>query len=286
MYSFLLQDHRTIKMEEFILELNGKLLQLDKEKAENPMMDLSQRRSPILRQFIETFGENYDHILQENASLKAKNASLKANIVKVTEEHKSEMSLNAKTMNSIVKMHEKTQEALDEKTIELANIKQELQSVNLTNQIVKNEHSELEKNLIPVNQNKIKTEVKVEMKEEPSKDLHMVHDNYKQNAKLTKDEESEENLEMKKECGFVEMGIDLVTSKTFDREYLKSTENQEQEKDSQSSNNSIISFSLSKNQFYKSRISIFTNLRCCRVFFYFFNIKTYIGIFGCIVILI
>ena len=240
-------------MEEAILSLYGKLLELDKEKAENPMMDLSQRRSPILRQFIETFGENYDQILQENASLKAKNASLKANIVKVTEEHKSEMSLNAKTMNSIVKMHEKTQEALDEKTIELANIKQELQSVNLTNQIVKNEHSELEKNLIPVNQNKIKTEVKVEMKEEPSKDLHMVHDNYKQNAKLTKDEESEENLEMKKECGFVEMGIDLVTSKTFDREYLKSTENQEQEKDSQSSNNSIISFSLSKNQFYKSR---------------------------------
>ena len=35
-------------------------------------------------------------------------------------------------MNHIVKMHEKTQETLDEKTNELANIKQELQSVNLT----------------------------------------------------------------------------------------------------------------------------------------------------------
>ena len=121
-------------MEEFILELNGKLLELDKEKAKNPMMDLSQRKLSILRDFIQTFGENPLQILQENASLKAKNASLKANIVKVTEEHKSEMSLNAKTMNSIVKMHEKTQEALDEKTNELANIKQELQSVNLTNQ--------------------------------------------------------------------------------------------------------------------------------------------------------
>ena len=41
-----------IKMEEQILELYGKLLELDKEKAENPMMDLSQRRAPILSQFI------------------------------------------------------------------------------------------------------------------------------------------------------------------------------------------------------------------------------------------
>ena len=112
-------------MEEAIFSLYGKLLELDKEKAENPMMDLSQRRSPILRQFIETFGENYHQVLQENASLKAK-------IVKITEEHKSEMSLNAKTMNDVVKMHEKTKEALDEKTNELANIQQELQSVNLT----------------------------------------------------------------------------------------------------------------------------------------------------------
>ena len=112
-------------MEEAIFSLYGKLLELDKEKAENPMMDSSQRRSSIIRQFIETFGENYHQILKENASLKAK-------IVKITEEHESEMSLHAKTMNNIVKMHEKTKEALDEKTNELANIQQELQSVNLT----------------------------------------------------------------------------------------------------------------------------------------------------------
>ena len=80
-------------MEEAILELYGNLLELDKEKAENPMMDLSQSRSPILRDFIETFGENYHQMLQENASLKATS-------VKVTEEHKSEMSLHAKTMNN------------------------------------------------------------------------------------------------------------------------------------------------------------------------------------------
>ena len=210
-------------MEEAILELNGKLLELDKKKAENPMMDLSQIRSPILRQSIETFGENYHQILQENVSLKAK-------IVKVTEEHKSEMSLNAKTMNHIVKMHEKTQEALDEKTNELANIKQELLSVNLTNQellqkfqeskIVKNEPSELRKT-----QNKIKTEVKVEMKEKPSKDLHMVHDNSKQNAKLTKDEENEGNLKKEEESDFVEKGIDFVTSKTFNEDFLITAKN-------------------------------------------------------------
>ena len=59
--------------------------------------------------------------------------SLKAKLVEVTEEHKISMALNAKTVNSLVKMHEKTQEALDEKTNELAKIKEELQTVNLTN---------------------------------------------------------------------------------------------------------------------------------------------------------
>jgi hypothetical protein len=57
--------------------------------------------------------------------------SLKAKIGEVTEEHKTTMSLNAKTMNSIVKMNEKAQ---DDKSNELANIKQELQSVKVTNQ--------------------------------------------------------------------------------------------------------------------------------------------------------
>jgi hypothetical protein len=60
--------------------------------------------------------------------------SLKAKIVEVTEEHKTTMSLNAKTMNSIVKMHEKGQEALEDKSNELANNKQKLQSIKVTNQ--------------------------------------------------------------------------------------------------------------------------------------------------------
>ena len=96
--------------------------------------------------------------------------------------------------------------------------------------------SELGKNPTPVNQNKIKAEVKVEIKEEPLKDLHLVHDNSKQNAKLT---EGEENGKLKEERYFdevhEELGIDFVTSNTFDRDYLKSTENQEQEKTYQGS---------------------------------------------------
>ena len=78
--------------------------------------------------------------------------------------------------------------------------------------------------------------MKVEIKEEPLKDLHLVHDNSKQNAKLT---EGEENGKLKEERYFdevhEELGIDFVTSNTFDRDYLKSTENQEQEKTYQGS---------------------------------------------------
>ena len=74
-----------------------------------------------------------------------------------------------------------------------------------------------------VNPNQIKTELKVEVKKESLKDLHMVHDNSKQITKLT---EGEENRKLKEERYFeevhAEMGIDFVTSKAFDKEYLKS----------------------------------------------------------------
>ena len=79
-----------------------------------------------------------------------------------------------------------------------------------------------EENSSAMHQNQImKSELKVEVKEELLKDLHMVHDNSKQNAKMTKDEENEEKLKIKEESNFVEMGIDFVTSKTFDKDYLK-----------------------------------------------------------------
>ena len=86
--------------------------------------------------------------------------------------------------------------------------------------------SELVLTPTPVNQNKLKTEVKVEIKED-LKDLHLVHDNSKQNAKLT---EGEDNEKLKEEMYFdedskvhEELGIAFVTSNAYDREYLKGT---------------------------------------------------------------
>ena len=230
-------------MEKAILELYE---ELDKEKSKNPMMDLSQRRSLKIRQFTETIWKYDNPMLREIALLKAK-------LVKVTEEHKISMTLNANTVNSLVKIHEKTQEALNDKTYELAKIKQELQSVNVTNLELLQENQELKMNknnfansVVPCKLEKnsslvqqMKTEVKVEVKEEPLNDLYIVHDNSNQNAKLTK---GEENLKLKEESYFdevhEEMGIDFVTSKTFDNEYLKTTKSQDREKSPQSSDNS------------------------------------------------
>jgi uncharacterized protein involved in exopolysaccharide biosynthesis len=119
-------------MEEQILELYGKLLELDKEKAESPMMDLRKRRAPILSQFIATIRKNEESddnpLLQEIASLKAK-------IVKLTEGHETDMKHNvflAETVSGLLKKQEKTQEALDDKTNQLADIGKELESVNDT----------------------------------------------------------------------------------------------------------------------------------------------------------
>ena len=59
------------------------------------------------------------------------NNSLQKKIVEITEEHKGTLSLNSKTMNSIVKMHEK---ALEDKNNELNKVKDELRvakSINL-----------------------------------------------------------------------------------------------------------------------------------------------------------
>ena len=79
----------------------------------------------------------------------------------------------------------------------------------------------------PVDRNKIKTEMKVEVKEEPLYDLYTVHDNSKHIAKLS---EGGENCQLKEESYFdevcAEMGIDFVTSKTFDKEYLRTAQEQ------------------------------------------------------------
>ena len=90
-----------LKMEENILKLYK---ELDIEKSGSSRMDFRMVTEIVL---------------------------LKTKIVEITDEHKIAMSLNAKTMNSIVKMHEK---AFEDKKNELANIKEELQKVKVTNE--------------------------------------------------------------------------------------------------------------------------------------------------------
>ena len=90
-----------LKMEENILKLYK---ELDIEKSGSSRMDFRMVTEIVL---------------------------LKTKIVEITNEHKIAMSLNEKTMNSIVKMHEK---AFEDKKNELANIKEELQSVKDANQ--------------------------------------------------------------------------------------------------------------------------------------------------------
>jgi chromosome segregation ATPase len=67
--------------------------------------------------------------------------SLKKKIVEITEEHKAIMSLNSKTMNSIVKMHEK---ALEDKNNELNKVKDELRVAKSTNLKISEKIQELE----------------------------------------------------------------------------------------------------------------------------------------------
>ena len=66
----------------------------------------------------------------KSEQLSSENNSLKEKVMKITEEHKVAMSLNSKTMNSIVKMHEKV---LEDKTNELNNIKEQLKVSKTTN---------------------------------------------------------------------------------------------------------------------------------------------------------
>ena len=88
--------------------------ELDKEKSVNSMLDFSLRRSIIISQFVEKIAE----------------------------------------FDPLVKMYEKAQESLKEKTNELANIKKELHSVSVANQELLQKIQELEKNQeLEVNKN-------------------------------------------------------------------------------------------------------------------------------------
>ena len=73
--------------------------------------------------------------------MSSENKSIKETISKITEEYKASMSLNSKTMNSIVKVHEKS---LDDKDNELKKVKEDIQVAKSTNVALSNRVQELE----------------------------------------------------------------------------------------------------------------------------------------------
>ena len=117
-----LEKNFKLKMEENILRLCE---ELEYEMSEKSTMDFSERRSLKIRNFVERIAE-YECIDHQT-----KIVFLKTRIEKITDEHKIAMFQNTKTVNSFVKMHE---EALDNKVEELANDKEELEKVKVTNQ--------------------------------------------------------------------------------------------------------------------------------------------------------
>ena len=107
-----------IEMEEAILELE--LLKLEKEKAENPSMNLSKRREPILKQFIASIRKNAE--LERDNPLLLEIVSLKAKIEELTEKHQRDMKHNvclAQNVQNLLKKQKEIQKALDDKTKEL-----------------------------------------------------------------------------------------------------------------------------------------------------------------------
>ena len=118
-------------MEEQILELE--LLKLEKEKAENPTMNLSKRREPILKKFIAAIRKNAE--LERDNPLLEEIVSLKAKIEELTEKHQKDMKHNvclAQNVQNLIKKQKETQKALDDKTKELADVGKELDAVQDT----------------------------------------------------------------------------------------------------------------------------------------------------------
>ena len=92
--------------------------------------NLEAKITDINLSFKQEFQRTKHDFDTKSKQLSSENNSLKEKVMKITEEHKVAMSLNSKTMNSIVKMHEKV---LEDKTNELNNIKEELKVSKTTN---------------------------------------------------------------------------------------------------------------------------------------------------------
>ena len=103
-------------------QVNIKLKMLEK--------NLEDKITDINLSFKQEFQRTKHDFDTKSKQLSSENNSLKEKIMEIKEEHKVAMSLNSKTMNSIVKMHEKV---LEDKTNELNNIKEELKLSKITN---------------------------------------------------------------------------------------------------------------------------------------------------------
>ena len=109
------------------------------EELDKDLIDFGQKRSLKIRQFVEKI-EQYDSV---NRQMSVEIVSLKAKIVEIKDEQEKVMSLNAKNINSIVKMHEKV---MENKNNELANIKQKLRSSDIIIQELSQKIEDLEMN--------------------------------------------------------------------------------------------------------------------------------------------
>ena len=97
--------------------------------AEMLEKDLEEKKTELskLKQEFESTRSKFEIT---NHQMSSEITSLKAKMVKITEEHKVALSLNSKAMNSIVKMHEKS---LKDKDIELKRVCEELHIVKDAN---------------------------------------------------------------------------------------------------------------------------------------------------------
>ena len=103
--------------------------------------NLEAKITDINLSFKQEFQRTKHDFDTKSKQLSSENNLLKEKVMKITEEHKVAMSLNSKTMNDIIEMHEK---ALDDKNNELNNVKVDLQIAKSTNSALSNRVQKLE----------------------------------------------------------------------------------------------------------------------------------------------
>ena len=144
--------------------------------------NLEARTTELTKLKQESQSASQDFDLKINL-MSSENYSLKEKFIKIAEEHSAAMSLNSKTMSSIVKLHEK---ALDDTNNELNNVKVDLQIAKSTNVALSNRVQELElssNNQVHDKKEKFKTSLKTFDNEETLA-------NYYVNLKKVADKES------------------------------------------------------------------------------------------------